>query len=96
MSEVISIRKARYWREAAHLPETAPAIIGAAPSRDSGTLTIVKEEIRLSILMLDLAAQRARVLVGKISDPLRSQNLEARITAIEKQIQVARQMASRL
>ncbi|TKW80098.1 MAG: hypothetical protein DI543_01810 [Bradyrhizobium icense] len=78
------------------MPETVPAIVGAAPSRDSGPLTIVKEEIRLLILLLDLAAQGARVLAGKMSDPLRSQNLEARITAIENQIQVARQVASRL
>lgn len=96
MSEVISIRKARYRREAAHVPDTASAIIGAAAPSDSARLTIVKEQIRLSILLLDLAAQQARVLVREISDPRRRQNLEAQITAVEEQIQVVRQMASHL
>jgi hypothetical protein len=98
MSKVISIKKARYWREAArsNLLETIQAMTVAPTSRDSGQLTIVKEKVHRSILLLDLAAQQARVLVREISDEPRRLNLESQIGIIEQQLHVARQMASNL
>jgi hypothetical protein len=98
MSEVISIRKARYRRDAArsHLVETADAVIDAADSSDSGELAIVKLKVQRSILLLDLAAQQARLLMREISDVPRRQNLESQISIIEKQLHVARQMASNI
>lgn len=68
----------------------------APTSRDSGQLTIVKEKVHRSILLLDLAAQQARVLVREISDEPRRLNLESQIGIIEQQLHVARQMASNL
>lgn len=98
MSEVISIRKARYRRDAArsHLVETADAVIDAADSSDSGELAIVKLKVQRSILLLDLAAQQARVLMREIPDATRRQNLESQISIIERQLHVARQMASNI
>jgi hypothetical protein len=96
MSEVISIRKARYPRNAerSYLAETADAVTDAADSSDSGELAIVKLKVQRSILLLDLAAQQARVLMREISDATRRQNLESQISIIERQLHVARQMAS--
>jgi hypothetical protein len=98
MSEVISIRKARYLRDAARSPlvETADAVPDAAASPDSGELAIVKVKVHRSILLLDLAAQHARVLMREISDAPRRQNLESQISIIEQQLHVARQMASNI
>jgi hypothetical protein len=98
MSEVIDIQEARYSRAAARspVPTTIGATTGAAASRDSGQLSIVKEEVRRSILLLDLTAQHARLLVKEISDPSRRRNFEAQITTIEQQLQVARQLGSNL
>ncbi len=98
MSEVISIRKARYRRDAArsHLLETADAVPDAADSADSGELATVKVKVDRSILLLDLAAQQARVLMREISDAPRRQNLESQISIIEQQLQIARQMASNI
>jgi hypothetical protein len=98
MSEVISIRKVRYRRGAArlHLLETMDAMPNAAASPDSGELTIVKLKVHRSILLLDLAAQHARVLIRQISDAPRRRNLESQISIIEQQLHVARQMASNI
>jgi hypothetical protein len=98
MSEVISIRKARYPRDTArsHLVETADAVTDAADSSDSGELAIVKLKVQRSILLLDLAAQQARLLMREIPDATRKQNLESQIGIIEQQLQVARQMASNI
>ena len=96
MSEVINIQEARYWRAAAesHLPKTIGAATVAVTRRISGQLSIVKEKVHRSILLLDLAAQQARLLVREISDPPRRVNLEAQITIIEQQLHIARQLAS--
>lgn len=98
MSEVISIRKARYRRDVArsHLVETADAVSDADASPDSGELATVKLKVQRSILLLDLAAQQARLLMREISDVPRRQNLESQISIIEKQLHVARQMASNI
>lgn len=98
MSEVISIRKARYRYDAArsHLVETADAVTDAEDSPDSGELAIVKLKVQRSILLLDLAAQQARVLMREIPDATRRKNLESQISIIERQLHVARQMASNI
>ncbi len=96
MSEVISIRKAGYRRDAArsHLVDTADAVPAAAD--DSGELATVKVKVHNSILLLDLAAQQARVLMREIADAPRRQNMESQISIIEQQLQVARQLASNI
>ncbi len=98
MSEVINIQEARYWRAAArsHLPKTIGAGTGAAARRVSGQLSIAREQVHRSILLLDFAAQQARLIAREISDPPRRVNLEAQIARIEQQLHVARQMASNI
>lgn len=98
MSEVISFREARCSRAASrsYLPETIAAVTCALASRASDQPAIVKEDVYRSILLLDIAAQRARLLVKEISDPSRRENFEAQITTIEQLLQIARQMASNL
>ena len=98
MSEVINIQEARYSRAAAklHLPRTIGAGTGAAARRVFRQLSMAKEKVHRSILLLDAAAQRAHLLVQEISDPPRRATLEAQITSIEQQLHVARQMASNI
>jgi hypothetical protein len=98
MSEVISIRKVRYPRDAvrSHLMDTADAMPDAAASPDCSELAIVKAKVHRSILLLDRAAQQARVLMKEISDAPQRLNLESQINIIEQQLHVARQMASNI
>ena len=98
MSGVISIQEVRRRRAAAQsdLPERIGARAGAAASGASGQLSIVKEEVHRSILLLGLAAQLSHFLVREVSDPPRRTNLEAQIKTIERQLHVARQMASNI
>jgi len=95
MPEVINIQEAQYSRAAAlsTVPTTIGATTGTAASPASRQLSIVKEEVRRSILLLDLTAQHARLLVKEISDSPRRANFEAQIVIIEQQLQVARQLA---
>jgi hypothetical protein len=98
MSEIINIQEARQWRAAAgsHLPKAIGAGAGTAARRVSGQLLMATEIVHRSILLLDLAAQQARLLVREVSDPPRRASLEAQITSIEQQLHVARQMASNI
>ena len=52
----------------------------AATSPDSGELAIVKLKVHRSILLLDLAAQQARVLMREISNAPRRLNLESQVS----------------
>ena len=54
---------------------------------------IVVEEVRNSVLLLDLAAQRARLMAARILDQQARQNLIGQIETIERQLQLARDMA---
>lgn len=55
-----------------------------------------REDVYRAILLLDLAAQHARLLVKHISDSSRRTSFDAQITAIERLLQIARDMALRL
>jgi hypothetical protein len=98
MSEVIDIQEALYWRAAAgsQLPKTIGAGMGAEARRVSRQLSMAKAKVRRSILLLDVAAQRAHLLVQEISDPPRRATLEAQIVSIEQLLHVARQLAANL
>ena len=54
---------------------------------------IVIEEVRKSVLLLDLAAQHARLMTERIFDQQVRQNLIGEIETIEHQLQLARDMA---
>ncbi len=69
-----------------HAP--APPVVSQQPHR--------KKDVYRSILLLDLAAQHARLLAKQISDPSRRANFDAQIAAIEQSLQLARQMALKL
>jgi hypothetical protein len=57
---------------------------------------IVVEEVRNSVLLLDLAAQHARLMTERIFDQQARQNLIRQIETIERQLQRARDMTSGL
>ena len=97
MSNVIHIRKPdRHDVTGSHLVDTADAVQDAAASPAPGEIATVKVKVHHSILLLDLAAQQARLLMREISDAPRRQNLESQISIIEQQLHVARQMASNI
>ena len=98
MSEVIDIWNARYSRAASERP--SPNTLGANVRGTSfgaaGHPGLAKEEVHRAILLLDMAAQQARLLVREIADPSRRESFEAQIATIEQLLQVARHMASKL
>lgn len=57
---------------------------------------IVIDGVRNSVLLLDLAARRARQMVARILDQQARQNLIGQIETIERQLQLARDMTGRL
>lgn len=62
----------------------------------AGQPSIPKDDIYRAILLLDIAAQQARLLVREIADPSRRENFETQIATIEQLLQIARDMASKL
>jgi hypothetical protein len=97
MSEIIDIQNARYSRRAS---ERFPKTIGANADGTSFGVAIqraiLKDDIQRAILLLDIAAQQARMLVREIDDPSRRENFEAQLATIEQLLQIARDMASKL
>jgi hypothetical protein len=98
MSQVINIQDARYSRAALEQPSAEK--IGAK-AHDTGFSaasqpSISKGDVHRAILLLDIAAQQARLLVREIADPPRRKNFEAQIATIEQLLQIAREMASKL
>ena len=57
---------------------------------------VVIDGVRNSVLLLDLAARRARQMAARILDQQARQNLIGQIETIERQLQLARDMAGRL
>lgn len=58
--------------------------------------TTVAEEVRRSVLLLDLAAQRVRLIAAQVVDDRLRQALVGQLDALERQLEVAREMARRL
>jgi hypothetical protein len=98
MSVVINIQDARYSRAA--LEPLSPGKIGAEAHDMSLSVvsqrSISKDDVHRAILMLDIAAQQARLLVREIADPSRRENFGAQIATIEQLLQIARDMAAKL
>ena len=55
-----------------------------------------KREIHRSLLLLDLAAQRAKLFVKQIGDPSDRRNVETQIERLEIQIRTARELAAQI
>ena len=64
--------------------------------RVTGLQAKAKEDIRQSILMLDLAAQHARQLATRLRDPTTKASFETHIETIEQLLQLARDMTVKL
>jgi len=94
MSNVVNFHKAQQSREsvAPSPPASCPEAMEMS-SRVASLQSKAKEEIRYSILMLDLAALHARELARRMHDPAMKANFDARIETIEQLIQLARDMA---
>ena len=97
MSNLVDFRRARRLR-CSSSPDAVKAanfdIEPASPNAASTAFTV--EEIRRSILMLDLATQHARLVVTRIPDPQARQILIAQIETIERLLQLARDMTLKL
>jgi len=55
-----------------------------------------KRDICRAILMLDLAAQHARAIGIRLSDPAARQDFDGRIAMIERSLDIAREMFLKL
>lgn len=96
MAQVIVLQKALHRRVKLHRPRVmAPqadaTALPRASQRESG-----KEDVDRAILLLDIAARQARLLVMEIDDPSSRQDFEAQIATIEQLLQLARGMALQL
>jgi hypothetical protein len=78
-----------------HLPEHDAGVAGLS-SLVTGLQAKANEEIRHSILMLDLAAHHARQIVQHLNDSATKENFNAHIATIEQLIDLARNMSSKL
>ncbi|MES2193871.1 MAG: hypothetical protein V4517_05610 [Pseudomonadota bacterium] len=98
MSEIVSLQKTRRSPAASGLKfaEAIDADASVMPLRAAGWPLLSKDDIYRAIFLLDLAAQHARLLVKQIVEPSRRQNFAAKIDAIERLIQIARHLASKL
>jgi hypothetical protein len=58
--------------------------------------TAVAEEVRRSVLLLDLAAQRVRLIAAQVADDRSRDTLTRQVEALERQLEAAREMARQL
>ena len=70
--------------------------IAALASRITGLQSEAKGEIGNAVLMLDLAAQHAREIAARLADPTARKNFDEHVAAIERLLQLAREMAFKL
>jgi hypothetical protein len=97
MPNLVDFRRAyrlRYLSSPDAVNATKFDIEPASPNAASTAFTV--EEIRRSILMLDLATQHGRLVVTRIPDPQARQILIAQIETIERLLQLARDMTLKL
>ena len=97
MSNIVDFRRAQHLRCASSPSAEKSHDCGPdATSPNSSWHAIAIEEVRNSMLMLNLAAQRARLMVMRISDQQARQNIIGQIETIERLLQLARDLAQRL
>jgi hypothetical protein len=77
-------------------PTNAEADIAELAFRVAGLQSRAKDEIGNAILMLDLAVQHARGIAIRVSDPSTKKGFDEHIATIERQIELAREMALKL
>jgi hypothetical protein len=98
MAQVINIEDAMFARAqpGSHSPEAYVAQYGRMPPLVTSEPSARREDVFRAILLLDLAAQHARLLVKQTSDPSQRETFEAQISTIEQLLQLARDMALKL
>ena len=97
MPNVIQLRGGPHLRCASPPSESNACILDPDETSAAVTLrTTVVEEVRRSVLLLDLAAQRLRLIAAEALDEQSRQALTGQLDNIERQLEVAREMARRL
>jgi hypothetical protein len=99
MPNVINFRKELpRSNEARAKPAAASddADISGLALRITGLRSRAKFEIGSAVLMLDLAAQHAREIAARITEPATKRNFEDHISTIEQLLGLARQMTLKL
>ena len=98
MAQVIILQNALHPRKGVQSHPPAATDLGGcattlplANQREPGM-----EDVDRALLLLDIAARQARLLVVEINDPSRRGNFEAQIVMIEQLLHLARSMALRL
>jgi hypothetical protein len=80
------------WREAIAALELMPTHV----SEIRNAQTQLKEDIRVTVLMLDLAVTRARRLAEETDDARAKRDLDDHLAVIEDLLEIARQKAKAL
>jgi len=98
MARIISLQSARlrHAESEQHCPKTISDEACETAAVQAGQPSIHRAEVRRAMLLLDIAVQHARLLVQNISDPVRRENFEAQMATIERLLQLARDLASKL
>jgi hypothetical protein len=95
MAQVIVLQNALHTRRGLHQPITdLPDCAATVPLADQREPS--KEDVDRAILLLDIAARQARLLVMEINDPSRREHFEAQIATIEQLLHLARSMSLKL
>jgi hypothetical protein len=88
MSNTASLQK--YHLRLVPSPDAARDPDADAASPDSGAHAAMIEQLHRSVLLLDLTAQRTRLMAMRISDRRARENLLAQIETIERLLHIAR------
>ena len=97
MSKVIQLRGGQHPQSASpqNAAGTCPLDLAVAPAVVIWRATVV-EEIRRSVLLLDLAAQSVRLIALQVGEDQARQTLIGQLDTLERQLAVAREMGRRL
>jgi hypothetical protein len=90
MSNTTSLQK--YHLRLVPSPDAARDSDADATSPASSAHAAMIEQLHRSILLLDLTAQRTRLMAVRIADQRARENLLGQIETIERQLQIARDL----
>jgi signal transduction histidine kinase len=99
MSNVVGFKKPTSIQPTGATLHEAIASVAALPAGISeirNAQAQLKEDVRITILMLDLAVAHGRLLANAADDPRAKHDLEAKLASIQNLLEIARQRASEL
>ena len=96
MSNILNFQSAQHLRCESSASARACSLDPDLASESSSWHAVAIAEIHNSLLLLDLAARRARLTVMQMSDQPARQSMIGQIETIEGLLQLARDMARRL